>query len=337
MSAPRSVALPLVIMALLGAGLAGCGRASAQTPPLPLKAVKDVPIGASTRRFDYASVDPKAGLLFVADLAGSRVLVFDVRQLRLVKAIGGVQSVHGVLAVPELGRVYASATGVDQLVAIDEASLKIVARTPAGHYPDGIAWEPKLKTLYVSDETGRTVAVIDAASNRLVQTIPAGGEVGNTQYDGGGGLIYSNEQTNNRLIGIDPKTDRVVSRDSLPACEGAHGLLIDAARRLAFIACEDNAKLITFSLARHAEVGEASIGPGPDVLAYDPSKGWLYVSSESGVVSIFQVGNDGARKIGQAFLADNAHVVAVDADSHRAFFPLRNVGGKSLLRVMEPR
>src|SRR6202023_2663093 len=101
----------------------------------------------------------------------------------------------------------------------------------------------------------------------------------------GAGLIYSNEQTNNRLIGIDPKTDRVVSRDSLPGCEGAHGLLIDAARRLAFIACEDNAKLITFSLARHAEVGEAPIGRGPDVLAYDRSKGWLYVSSESGVAS----------------------------------------------------
>jgi DNA-binding beta-propeller fold protein YncE len=332
-----AVALPLLIAVLLGAGPAGSGGASAQTPSLPLKAVKEVQIGPPTRRFDYASLDPRTGLLFVADLAGSRVLAFDVRQPRLVGAIGGVQSVHGVLAVPELGRVYASATGVDQLVAIDEASLKIAARTPAGHYPDGIAWEPKLKKLYVSDETGRTVAVVDAASHRLVRTIPAGGEVGNTQYDAGSGLIYSNEQTHDRLIGIDPKTDSIVTRDGLAGCEGAHGLLIEATRRLAFIACEDNAKLLTFSLARRAKVGEASIGRGPDVLAYDPAKGWLYVSSESGVISIFQVGNDGARKIGQAFLADNAHVVAVDAASHRAFFPLRNVGGRSVLRVMEPR
>jgi DNA-binding beta-propeller fold protein YncE len=304
---------------------------------LPLKAVKDVPIGPTTRRFDYASLDPSTGLLFVADLAGSRVLVFDARQLRLVGAIAGVQSVHGVLAVPELGRVYASATGVDQLVAIDESTLKIVARTPAGHSPDGIAWEPKRKKLYVSDETGQTVAVVDATSNRLMQTIPANGEVGNTQYDAGSGLIYSNEQTNNRLIGIDPKTDRVVSRDSLAGCEGAHGLLIDAPQRLAFIACEDNAKLLTFSLAGHTKIGQSSIGRGPDVLAYDTSKGWLYVSGESGVVSIFQVRNNGARKIGEGLLADNAHVVAVDPASHRVFFPLRNVGGRSVLRVMEPR
>ena len=334
----RSVtALPLVIAALFGGGLAASDRASAQAAPLPLKSVKDVPIGAPTRRFDYASLDPRTGLLFVADLAGSRVLAFDVRRDRLVKAIEGVQSVHGVLAVPELGRVYASATGVDQLVAIDEASLRIVARTPAGHYPDGIAWQARLKKLYVSDEHGATVAVVDPASSRLVKTIPIGGEVGNTQYDAASGLIYSNEQTHDRLIGIDPHTDQVVSREPLTGCKGAHGLLIDTARRLAFIACEDNAKLVTFSLARHAQTGEASIGEGPDVLAYDASNGWLYVSSESGVVSVFQVGNDGARKIGQALLADNAHVVAVDPASHRAFFPLRNVGGRSVLRVMEPR
>jgi DNA-binding beta-propeller fold protein YncE len=331
-----ATAIPLLIAALFGAGLIGCGAAaSVQAPPLPLKTVKDVPIGAATRRFDYASVDPRTGLLFVADLAGSRVLAFDVRQQRLVGTIAGVQSVHGVLAVPELGRVYASATGVDQLVAIDEISLKIVSRMPAGRYPDGIAWEPRLKKLYVSDETGRTVAVVDAASGRLVRTIAAGGEVGNTQYDAGSGLIYSNEQTNDRLNGIDPRTDRIVSRDNLPGCRGAHGLLIEATRRLAFIACEDNAKLLTVSLARHAVVGEASIGRGPDVLAYDPSKGWLYVSSESGVVSMFQVENEVARKIGEGFLADNAHVVAVDPVSHRVFFPLRNVGGRSVLRVME--
>jgi DNA-binding beta-propeller fold protein YncE len=323
--------------ALLGVCLGGVGGASAQTPPLQLKMTKDVPIGPPTHRFDYASVDPKRGLLFVADLAGSRVLAFDVGQQRLVGTVDGVQSVHGVLAVPELGRVYASATGVDQLVAIDETSLKIVSRMPAGHYPDGIAWEPRLKKLYVSDETGRTVAVVDATSGRLMQTIAAGGEVGNTQYDAGSGLIYSNEQTHNLLNGIDPRTDRIVSRDSLLGCEGAHGLLIEATRRLAFIACEDNAKLLAFSLARHANIGEASIGRGPDVLAYDPSKGWLYVSSESGVVSIFQVGDAGARKIGEGFLADNAHVVAVDPASHRVFFPLRNIGGRSVLRVMEPR
>ena len=331
---PMQLIRPLIIVALISVGVCGC---DAVGQPLPLAAIKDIPAGNPTGRFDYASIDPKTRLLFVADLAGGRVLVFDVRKDRLVKTIGGVPSVHGVLAVPELGRVYASATGVHEMVAIDEASFAIVARIPGGRYPDGIAWAPRQHKIYVSDESGGAVLVIDPAASQLLKTIPMGGEVGNTQYDAASGLIYSNVQTRSELVGIDPNTDAIVSRDRIEGCEGNHGLLIDAPRRLAFIACEGNARLIVYSLARHAKLGEGPVGRGPDVLAFDPGKAWLYVASESGVVSVFQVEANGVTKLGHAFLADNAHVVAVDPSTHSVFFPLRRVGGKAVLRVMEPR
>lgn len=308
-----------------------------ENDPLPLKPVKDAPFGPATRRFDYASLDSETGLLFVADLAGGHVQVFDIRADRTIRSINGVPAVHGVLAVPELGRVYATATGADQVVAIDEKSLEIVGRAPAGHYPDGIAFDPAEKKLYVSDEHGNAVTVIDALTVRHLSEIPLGGEVGNSQYDAGSGLIYSNEQTHNVLVGIDPKTDHIVSRARLNGCEGAHGLLIEPVQRLAFIACEDNATLVTFSLARHAQVAVTPIGKDPDVLAYDSQTHRLYVAGESGVISVFDVNATGAQKLGQGFLADNAHVVAVDPASHRVFFPLRNVGGGAALRIMEPR
>ncbi|MFI4975082.1 MAG: YncE family protein [Caulobacterales bacterium] len=317
--------------------LGSLGYAAVAEPPLPLAQVGDIPIGAPTRRFDYASLDPTTGQLFVADLAGSQVLAFDVKAGRLVKAIPGVASVHGVLAVPELGRAYASATGAHELVAIDEHTFSVVARSPAGSYPDGVAWDPKERKLYVSDETGGAVAVIDAASHRLLRLIPMGGEVGNTQYDPASGLIYSNAQGRDELVGIDPKTDRIVSRDPLPGCAGNHGLLIDSARRLAFVACEDNARLIALSLVTHARLADDSVGGGPDVLAYDPGLRRLYVSSESGVVSVFHADDDKITKLGQAFLADNAHSVALDPTTHLVYFPLRNVDGKAVLRVMAPR
>jgi len=123
----------------------------------------------------------------------------------------------------------------------------------------------------------------------------------------------------------------------LPGCAGNHGLLIDAPRRLAFIACEDNARLIVVSLATHARIAEDSVGGGPDVLAYDPGLRRLYVSSESGVVSVFQADDNKVAKLWQGFLADNAHTVAVDPTTHRIYFPLRNVGGRAVLRVMAPR
>jgi DNA-binding beta-propeller fold protein YncE len=331
---PRRLMARLVQAAAVLAVSTACGAVGA---PLPLTTVKDIPVGAPTGRFDYASLDPKTGLLFVADLAGGRVLAFDVRSERLVKAIGNVPSVHGVLAVPELGRAYASATGAHETLAIDEKTLTVVARSPSGRYPDGIAWDPRERKVYVSDETGGVVAVIDAAKHRLVTTISMNSEVGNTQYDPGSGLIYSNAQTSQQLVGIDPKTDKIVSRDRIDGCEGNHGLLIDAPRRLALIACEGNGRLVLFSLARRAKLGEDSVGRVPDVLAYDPERAWLYVASESGVVSVFRVDPDKLVKLGQELLANNAHVVAVDPSTHRVFFPLRNVAGKAVLRVMAPK
>jgi YVTN family beta-propeller protein len=304
---------------------------------LPLATVKDVALGAPTRRFDYASLDPKAGLLFFADLAGGRVLVFDVRQQRLVKAIAGVPSAHGVLAVPDLDRVYASATGAHQTVAIDEHSLQIVARAPSGRYPDGIAWDPRERKIYVSDESGGSVAVIDAATHQLLKLIPMGGEVGNTQYDPASGMIYSNVQTKDELVTIDPRSDKIVSRHPVPGCAGNHGLLIDSQRRLAFIACEDNAKLVLFSLATYAKLQEDTVGDGPDVLAYDPGLRRLYVASESGVVTVFQAEADKVQKLGEAFVAENAHTVAVDPTTHAVFLPLRNAGGRSVLRILQPK
>jgi YVTN family beta-propeller protein len=324
----------LFALAALAAATSWPSGPSAQ--PLPLRPVADIALGAPTQRFDYESLDPKSGLLFVADLAGGRVLVIDVRKSRLLRTIPGTPGVHGVLAVPEQGRVYAAATARDEVATIDEASLAVVARTPGGHYPDGIAWAPRQHKLYVSDEHGDTVGVIDPVAGKLLRTISVGGDVGNTQFDGQDGLIYTNEQTTGELLAIDPDRDVVVSRWPLPGCRENHGLLIDARRRLAYIACQGNARLLVFSLQAHTTLAAAPIGADPDVLAADFGLARLYVAGEAGVVSVFDISGLALRKLGEARLANNAHVVAVDPASHKVFFPLRNVGGRAVMRVMEP-
>src|SRR5437899_3059413 len=45
--------------------------------------------------------------------------------------------VHGVLAVPELNRVYASATNAHEAITLDGRTGAFLAHAPAGQYPDG--------------------------------------------------------------------------------------------------------------------------------------------------------------------------------------------------------
>jgi DNA-binding beta-propeller fold protein YncE len=316
--------------------LAGGGLAAMAAPPLSLQPVTDVPLGGNTTRLDYATLDPQRHLLFIAHLGDSAVIVFDTEASRVRSRVAGLSKVHGVLAIPELGTVYATATGTNEVAAIDEATLKVTARAAGGIDPDGMAYAPFAHKLYVSDEHGGTETVIDVRANKRVATIALGGEVGNSQYDPATRHVFANVQTRRQLVEIDPATDRVIARIDLPGADGNHGLLIEPQQRRAFIACEDNHKLLVLDLETRKLTDTFDVGESPDVLAYDPGLGLLYVAAESGVVSFFEARPGEVSAAGSVLIGPNAHVVAVDPASHRSFFPLKNLGGRTMLRIMTP-
>jgi DNA-binding beta-propeller fold protein YncE len=332
--AARRSAQVIAASGLLAAStFALCGESSR----LPLEHVADVPLGGLTTRLDYASPDPTRHLLFIAHLGDSVVIAFDTRSQRVVSRIASVGKVHGVLAVPELGEVYASATGTNEVVAIDETSLKITARMPGGVYPDGMAYAPHVHKLYVSDEHGGTDTVIDVRSHSRVATVALGGEAGNTQYDATSAHIFTNVQTRNQLVEIDPATDQVIDRVDLPGAEGNHGLLIEPESRRAFIACEANNKLLVLDLRTKRVTASFDVGKDPDVLALDPALHYLYVAGEAGVISVFKIVGANVSQIGAAYLGPDAHVVAVDRMTHQTYFPLMDLGGRTVLRIMRPK
>ena len=341
---PRVAVLLYLILLVLSAGagvlvymVPQAAGAEQATSDLPLTHVADIPLPGRASRLDYVSFDPTRHLLFIAHLGDSEVIVFDTQASRVVARIGNIADVHGVLVVPELSRVYASATGTNEVVAIDEATLKITARMPGGVYPDGMAYAPDTRKLYVSDETGGTETVIDTQSNRRTNTIPLGGTVGNTQYDAVSRHIFVNAQSRRQLVEIDPSNDAIVARIDLPGAKGNHGLYIVPQFHRAFIACEDNARVIELNLLTRQVIQSFDVGDGPDVLAFDPDPGTLYVAGEAGVVSMFAVGSSTVLKTGEGSIAPNAHVVGVDPSTHRTYFPLKNIDGRPVLRVMTPR
>jgi DNA-binding beta-propeller fold protein YncE len=296
----------------------------------------DIPLNGGTSRFDYQSYDPQTHLLFIAHLGDSSVAVFDTETQKVVANISDVSKVHGVLAIPSLGRVYASATGSHQVVAIDEKSLQIVARIPGGVYPDGLAFAPEVHKLYVSDEHGDAEVVIDTQSNGRIATIALGGEAGNTQYDPSSQQVFVNVQTRGELVEIDPRTDKVTARYPLAGADGNHGLLIESSQRLAFVACQGNAKLLVVDMRMMRVTSTYSVGPSPDVLAFDQGLRLLYVASESGIVSVLKEQAMGLKLVGEGMVAPAAHSVAVVPETHRVYLPLQNIEGQPVLRVMEP-
>ena len=303
---------------------------------LPLRILADVPLTGGTTRLDYQSLDSATGRLYVAHLGSDLMTVFDVKQQTVVADLKDLKRVHGVLAVPELHRVYASATGTNELAVIDDQSLAIIARAPTGDYPDGIAYATKENKIYVSDLHGHADTVIDAKTNQRLTTIELGGGAGNSQYDATGDRIFVTVDGREELAEIDPNTDQVAARYPLTGCKGSHGLLIDSENRLAFAACEENSKLVVFDLQSKKATATLAVGADPDVLAFDFGLHRLYVSAESGNITIFDEQDRGLKEVFKGFFAANAHTVAVDSRTHRVYWPLQNVGGKPVLRITIP-
>jgi DNA-binding beta-propeller fold protein YncE len=320
---------------VIGPLLCALTLAATQSPPpkLEWRVVADVPLPGKPARFDYQSLDPTAGRLWIAHMGAGALLAFDVRTRKIVARVPDMRGVTGVLAVPALHRVFASLSGSRKVAMLDSRTGRVLARAAGGRFPDGLAYAPRAGKLFVSDEYGRQELVFEAGRLGSPSGIPLGGEAGNTQYDSISGRLWVAVQTSNELASIDPMTDSVVVRVPVPGVERPHGFYLDATRGHIYVTGEENATIGVLSLRTHQMLGTYPVSDDPDVLAMDPSRRRLFIASESGVVSAFEVRGDSLIAM-PPYVAPHAHSVAVDPATHLVYLPLENVGGRPVLRIL---
>jgi DNA-binding beta-propeller fold protein YncE len=334
-------------------GLATCATfatptASAPSSPAPsdssaspaagsvLQAAADIPLPGNATRFDYQTLDPTTGTLWIAHMGDGQLLAFDVATRRVIGTVSDLPEVTGVFVSADGGTVYASSTGDHSVAVIDAKTFAITAHLGPINFPDGIDEAPDAHRIFVSDESGGGELVIDASANTVAGSIDIGGDAGNTRYDAGSGCILVADQSNDQLVAIDPASAKIVARHDLdPRCQGPHGFTLDALRRLAFITCENNATLLVVDLATMQTTAVFPVGDGPDVLAFDPGWGRLYLASESGVVAVFDERGGSLTAVGD-YQASHAHTIAVDPATHLVYLPLQSVDGKPVLRILRP-
>jgi DNA-binding beta-propeller fold protein YncE len=329
--------------------------------PMPIdrlfSQVGDFPLGEGTGRIDYQAVDSTMQRLYIAKMAAGTLLVFDIRQNKLVTELAGFPKVTGVLAVPELHRVYASVPGAGiipsivvglgmvglssgrgEVAILDTTDMHEIARLPGGVFPDGLAYDPKDRKIFVSDEFGAAVLAIDAGTDRFLGRVEAGGEVGNVRYDPITQKLYAPIQSRDELAVIDPVGALLVAHYALPGCEHPHGLAIAPGAAVGYVACDGNDLLVTVDLVAEKMLDRQALGHDPDVLAIDPDMRRLYVASESGNLSSFDIAATTAPiSLGDVFVGIDAHSVIVDPTTHRLYLPLADVNGRSVMRVLAPR
>jgi hypothetical protein len=285
-------------------------------PPHRLLLVKDIPLPGALPdayrtsqnplapgvaelfdHFDFQALDPNTHLLFIAHTGPApdkeqvinpkfnpttdvkndgNVIVFDTRQNKIV-AVLPLPQVTGVVAAPDLHKVYAANANDNIVYAIDEHTLKARAiQLQNNDSPDGMEYDATDHLIFVSDpgtpanpdqsqdinRKNQNETVINALTDKVITRIPLGidgkwgDDVGHVRFDPGLHRIFVTVQQlpdpdspnpnllpppgTARLVEIDPTTYKVITRVTLPnTCFTPHGLVIDAQQHIAFIACID--------------------------------------------------------------------------------------------------
>lgn len=308
-----------------------------EAPPKGWTLVDSIPLPGHTTRFDYQSFDPVSKRLYIAHLGDSHLVVFNTKTNRVIADLPGFPHVHGVLYVPKLNRVYATVSSLSkrkngQLMVVDAKSLRVVGRFETGIHPDGLDFEPKTGRLFISNEWGKDVSVFDTTNNKMLERIPLHGEVGNTRIDSMEHRIYATVQTRNLLVRIDPFSLQVDRKYRLP-CQHPHGLWVNSSDRVAYVACEKDARLLVVALSSGQTLARYPTGKKPDVLSFDPVRKMLYVAAESGEVSVYKQSGTLLTPLATDFLWKNAHTIFIDPRTHRLYLPLQSIGNGPGIKV----
>ena len=345
--------------------------------------------------FDFQALDPQTHLLFIAHSGpgpdkeqlvnphfnpdtdaknDGNVLIFDTRQQKIVGLLN-IPQVAGMVAAPDLHKVYAADSNDNIIYDIDEKTLK-TTQIPLqdNDSPDGIGYDPEDHLLMVSDpgtpanpdktnvidRKNQNETLIDALTDKIVARVMLGvdgkwgDDVGHVRFDPQLHRIFVAVQQlpdpdspdpnllpppgTSWLVAIDPLTHTVATRLKLPDfCLSPHGLGIDTATHIAFIACVDTspASLLRVDLQKMKAIEEAPwpVETNPDMINFDLPLHLLYVSSSAGI-TIFKEDGRAFQWLGSYTYGVNTHSLALDEETHDIYIPLAKVGGRPILRIM---
>jgi YVTN family beta-propeller protein len=303
-------------------------------PYLKQIAVIELP-GEKGKRFDYLTIDYTHNYLLSAHLRANQLYVIDLKTNALIKTITNTPGAEGVEYIPELNKVYTSNWGDHTVGVIDMNKMEVIKKIPVSHKPDGNVYATGFNKLYVSDERAKTLFVIDVKKDEVIKKIVFGSETGMPQYDAVAKKIYLNLQDQNLFAVIDPLTDSVVAKYPVGSCSGNHGMALDTANRLAFLACEKNDQLTVFDLTNFKELANIKIPGGSDVVKYDPGLKRIYVACYDGYISIIHEDDRSHFTKLEDFKVQKAvHSLTVDVNTHRVYVPEQETDGKPAARMV---
>ena len=285
----------------------------------PYKVIDHWKVGGSGG-WDYLLADGAAHRLYLTHNA--RVEVVDTQTGKLVGAVTGLKSTHGVALDPDGKRGYISDGAGNAVVIFDRSTLAIVATIAVGTNPDGIAYEPTTRTVWAFNGRSKDVSVVDPATRTVVATIALPGKPEFPQADGRGN-VFVNIEDKNTIVKLSAAAQKITADWPLAGCESPSGMALDTQHMRLFSVC-DGSKMPVTDANTGRQIALAPIGEGPDAAGYDEAAQLAFSSNgQDGTLSVVDAGHGhktlqtlatkkGARTMSYDATMDRVYVVAAE-------------------------
>ncbi len=302
----------LTLVSLVAAGL-GASQA------LAAGVVQQVP--GPDGSWDYASFDAPHHRVLISRSFGVEALDIDSGKLTQL-ATGG--RVHASIALPD-GRVLITNGATDTATLVNGATGAVEATVAVGKNPDAAIFDPASGMVMVMNAHSGDISVIDVAKGKEAARIAVGGALEFAAADGAG-MLYVNIEDKDEIAAIDTKTRTVKARFKLAGCEEPSGLAYVAAYRLLISSCANGHAKVVSADDGH-EVADLAIGPHPDAVLYDASRGLAFIPTAgsmtaNGQIAVIKVASASSVSVtGKIETTRGARTIAEDPATGRLYLP----------------
>lgn len=283
--------------------------------------------------WDYLLSDDAAHRLYITH--NSRVEVVDTTTGKLIGAVTGLKSTHGVTLNTDGKTGYISDGAGNAIVVFNRADFSVIATVPAGTNPDGITYEPTTKTVWAFNGRSKDISIMDVASNTVVSTVPLPGKPEFPQVDERGS-IFVNIEDKNAIVKLDAKSKKIVDTWPLQGCESPSGMAIDRAKHRLFSVC-DGGKMAVLDYQSGKLLGLAAIGDSPDAAGFDSKRELAFSSNGDGTLTVVAAGKPGFPTAQSLKTARGARTMAYDAATGRVYLVTAQFGPAPAPTASSPR
>jgi DNA-binding beta-propeller fold protein YncE len=262
--------------------------------------------------FDHGAFDPKTRRVFIAHTARGRVEVIDHDSSRHLKTLDGFPEAAGVVAHD--GHVLITNRGAASIAWLDAATMQTRFVSPTAPRPNGVAITSSgslaIAACIGDGMHGPELQVFDRDGNRL-SALKLPGRPRWCVVDADDARVF--------LAIRDPTMVLVARLPDLSSIEhwplpsgGAHGMDINHAANLLYVACDDGA-LVEVDTRSGEMQQQWPLAGGPDATFFNPASGIVHVAiAKPGLVQSIDPRTGAASTIATASGAGTTAFVAPD-------------------------